>query len=58
MSALLIFMIRAVMGIIFAILLTRLFYPNAPIIGTAGFAAGLVGLAYITEHFRNRKKGP
>ena len=58
MSALLIFMIRAVMGIVFAILLTRLFYPSAPIIGTAGFAVGLVGLAYITEHFRNRKKGP
>jgi hypothetical protein len=58
LSALVIFVIRAILGIIFAILLTRLFYPNAPIIGTAGFAAGLVGLAYITEHFRNRKKRP
>ena len=58
MNALIIFVIRAFMGIIFAILLTRFFYPNAPIIGTAGFAVGLVGLAYITEHYRKRKKGP
>ena len=58
LNALIIFVIRAVMGIIFAILLSRFFYPNAPIIGIAGFAAGLVGLAYITEHFRKRKKRP
>ena len=58
LNALIIFVIRAVMGIVFAILLTRFFYPNAPIIGTAGFAVGLVGLAYITERFHKRKKRP
>jgi NhaP-type Na+/H+ or K+/H+ antiporter len=58
LSALVIFVIRAIMGIVFAILLTKFFYPNAPFLGTAGFAVGLVGLAYITEHFRKRKKGP
>jgi uncharacterized membrane protein len=58
LSTLVIFVIRAILGVIFAIILTRVFYPNATIVGTAGFAIGLVGLAYITEHFRKRKKGP
>ena len=58
LSALVIFVIRAFMGIVFAILLTRFFYPKATFLGTAGFAIGLVGLAYITENFRKRKKGP
>jgi NhaP-type Na+/H+ or K+/H+ antiporter len=57
LNALIIFVIRAILGAIFAVLLTRFFYPNATIVGTAGFAIGLVGLAYITEHFRKRKKG-
>ena len=52
------FVIRAFLGGIFAVLLTRFFYPNANIFGVIGFAIGLVGLAYITEHFRQRKKGP
>ena len=58
MSSLTIFVIRAILGAIFAVLLTRFFYPGATIIGTMAFAIGLVGLAYITEHFRKRKKGP
>ena len=58
MSALVIFVIRAIMGSLFAVLLTRMFYPRAGIVGTLGFAIGLVGLAYITEYFRKRRKGP
>ena len=58
MSALIIFVFRAIMGAIFAVLLTKFFYPKATFLGTAGFAIGLVGLAYITELFRKRKKGP
>ena len=58
MSALIIFVIRAILGVIFAVLLTRFFYPKATMLGTAGFAIGLVGLAYITERFRKRRKGP
>jgi len=50
--------IRAILGVIFAVLLTRFFYPKATMLGTAGFAIGLVGLAYITERFRKRRKGP
>lgn len=58
MSAFYIFVIRAILGAIFAVLLTRFFYPKATMLGTAGFAIGLVGLAYITERFRKRRKGP
>ena len=58
MSALILFVFRAILGAIFAVLLTKFFYPKATFLGTAGFAIGLVGLAYITEHFRKRKKGP
>jgi NhaP-type Na+/H+ or K+/H+ antiporter len=58
LSALTVFVIRAILAAIFAVLLTKFFYPRATIVGTAGFAIGLVGLAYITEHFRKGKKGP
>ena len=58
MSALVIFVIRAILGVLFAVLLARMFYPGANIIGVIGFAIGLVGLAYITEYFRKRRKGP
>jgi NhaP-type Na+/H+ or K+/H+ antiporter len=57
LNALTVFVIRAILSVFFAVLLTRFFYPNATIVGTAGFAIGLLGLAYITEHFRRRKKG-
>jgi uncharacterized membrane protein AbrB (regulator of aidB expression) len=58
LSALTVFVIRAILAAIFAILLTRFFYPRATIIGTMAFAIALVGLAYITERFRKGKKGP
>ena len=57
MSAFYIFVIRAILGGFFAVLLTRFFYPKANIVGVIGFAIGLVGLAYITEYFRKRRKG-
>jgi NhaP-type Na+/H+ or K+/H+ antiporter len=58
MRAFYIFFFRAILGAIFAVLLTKFFYPKATFLGTAGLAIGLVGLAYITERFRKRKKGP
>jgi putative Mn2+ efflux pump MntP len=58
LSSLTTFVIRAILGVVFAMLLTRFFYPNASVPGIIGFAIGLVGLAYITEQFRKRKKGP
>jgi membrane-bound ClpP family serine protease len=46
------------LGGLFAVLLTRFFYPKAPIAGVIGIAIFLVGMAYLTENFRKRKKGP
>ncbi|MBW2019852.1 MAG: hypothetical protein JRI58_03200 [Deltaproteobacteria bacterium] len=58
MSAFYIFVIRAILGALFAVLLTRFFYPRATIVGIIAVAICLVGLAYITEYSRKRKGGP
>jgi hypothetical protein len=47
--------IRIVLGGFFAVLLTRLFYPDANIFYVFGLGAILVGLAYFAEFLRNRK---
>jgi hypothetical protein len=52
-----IFLMRAILGAIFAVLLSRFFYPKASILAVAGIAIALVGLAYITEYFRRGRKG-
>jgi putative Mn2+ efflux pump MntP len=56
LTALTIFIIRAVLGAGFAVLLTRFFYPRASIVGVVGIAVMLVGLAYVTESFRKRRQ--
>ncbi|MBW1859750.1 MAG: hypothetical protein JRI70_06645 [Deltaproteobacteria bacterium] len=53
-----IFLIRAVMAVVFAILVTRLFYPDGGMIKVMAVAIVLVGMAYIFESFRKRTKGP
>ncbi|NVM21624.1 MAG: hypothetical protein HWN68_07585 [Desulfobacterales bacterium] len=58
MTAFYIFVIRAFLGAIFAVLLSRFFFPRAGIIGVIGLAILLVGLAYVTEYFRKQRKGP
>jgi uncharacterized membrane protein HdeD (DUF308 family) len=54
-SKLNIFVIRAVLGAVFAVILTRFFYPNAHIVYVMGFAFVLVGMAYLLEYLRRRK---
>jgi uncharacterized membrane protein HdeD (DUF308 family) len=56
MNALIIFTIRAVTGIIGAVLVTRFFHPKAGIVELVGLAIFLVGVAYVMEAFRKRKK--
>ncbi len=56
MTPLYIFMIRVVMGIVFAILATRLFYPDSGMVTVMAVTAVLVGMAYILENFRKRNK--
>lgn len=56
MTQLHIFTIRAILGAVFAVLLSRLFYPDANVIYVAGLGIILVGLAYFAEYLRNRRK--
>ena len=58
MTAFYIFIIRVIMGILFAILVTRLFYPEAGMVWVILVAAVLVGMAYIFESYRKRKREP
>ena len=51
-----IFIIRAILGAVFAVILSRMFYPEANLIYVAGLGVILVGLAYFAEYLRNRKK--
>jgi len=51
-----IFVIRAILGAVFAVVLSRFFYPNAKIAYVIGIGIILVGLAYLAEYLRNRKK--
>ncbi|MEW5908170.1 MAG: hypothetical protein AB1659_00060 [Thermodesulfobacteriota bacterium] len=51
-----IFTIRAVLGIVFAVVLTRMFFGKTDPVFIGGLAIFLTGMAYVTEYFRNRKK--
>jgi uncharacterized membrane protein YoaK (UPF0700 family) len=53
-----IFVIRVIMGAIFAVLLSRFFFPKASIGWVIAIGVFLVGLAYLSERFRKRKKEP
>jgi hypothetical protein len=48
--------IRAVLGAVFAVFLSRFFYPQAKVPYVIGLGIILVGLAYFAEYLRNRKK--
>jgi len=58
LSPFIIFVIRAILGIIFAILVMRLFHPDAGMVTIMIIAVIFVGLAYIFESFRKRKNDP
>jgi uncharacterized membrane protein HdeD (DUF308 family) len=52
-----IFIIRAVIGAVFAVVLTRMFYGKVEIVYVAGLAVFLVGMAYVMEYFKKKRKG-
>jgi len=54
-SQLSIFVIRAVVGLAFAAIVTRMFYGRIDPGYVAGLAAILVGLAYLAEYLRKRR---
>lgn len=51
-----IFIIRAVLGVVFGLILARVFFPQKSISFIVGLCAMLVALAYVSEFFRKRKK--
>lgn len=55
MPKLQIFVLRAIVGAVFAVLITRIFYGQVNIIYATGLGIFLVGLAYVMEYFRNRR---
>ncbi|UCE51103.1 MAG: hypothetical protein JSV31_17745 [Desulfobacterales bacterium] len=50
-----IFIIRAIFGAAFAVIVTRMFYGRVNPIYVVGLAVILVGLAYFAEYLRHRK---
>jgi uncharacterized membrane protein HdeD (DUF308 family) len=51
-----IFVIRAIVGLVFAVIVTRMFYGRTNPLYVVGLAVILVGLAYFAEYLRKRKK--
>ena len=56
MNQLSIFVIRAVVGLAFAAIITRMFYGRINPGYVVGLAVIMVGLAYFVEYLRKRKK--
>ena len=47
---------RVILGVFFAVMLTRFFYGRVDLVWVAGLAIFLVGMSYVTEYFRKRKR--
>ena len=55
MNQLSIFLIRAIVGLAFAAIITRLFHGRIDPVYVVGLAIIMVGLAYLAEYFRKRR---
>lgn len=55
MNSFILFFIRAVLGLAFAVLITRIFKGSIQLDYVAGLAVVLVGIAYVFEWLRKRK---
>jgi len=53
-----IFIVRAVLGAVFAVMLSRFFYPDAAPVYVAGLGIFLVGMAYLFESIRKKDDTP
>ena len=51
-----ILIMRAVLSAFFAVIITRFFYGRVEPIYVAGLAVFLMGMSYLTEYFRNKKR--
>jgi len=50
-----VFIIRAVIGLVFAVIATRMYYGSVNPFYVVGLAVILVGMAYFAEFLKNRK---
>jgi hypothetical protein len=50
-----VFVVRAILGIVFAAVLSRFFYPGTKIAYVIGLAVFLLGMAYFFEYLRKNK---
>ena len=55
MTGLHIFVIRAILAIVFAVIATRMFFGKVDPLYISGLAVILLGLAYFAEFLRHRK---
>ena len=51
-----IMVMRVILGVVFAVFLTRFFYGRVDLVWVVGLAIFLVGMSYVTEFFRKRKR--
>ncbi|MEK6194762.1 MAG: hypothetical protein N2F24_11120 [Deltaproteobacteria bacterium] len=51
-----IIIMRVILGVFFAVMLARFFYGRIEPMWVVGLAIFLVGMSYVTEYFRNRKR--
>ena len=58
MNKLYLFVIRLLLGGFLAVIIMRIFRPDAQSVYIFGLGAGLVGLAYSLEYLRKRKLNP
>ena len=51
-----IFIMRTVLSVCFAVFLTRFFYGRVEPLYVAGLAIFLMGMSYVTEYYRSKKR--
>ena len=56
MSAFQLFVIRAILGVVFAVIATRMWFGEVAIGYVIGLSVIMVGLAYFAEYLRHRKR--
>jgi len=56
-SAFQIFIVRAILAGAFSVLISRIFFNDFRLGYIIGLAVFLVGMSYVSEYLRNRKKG-
>ena len=51
-----IMIVRIILAVVFAVVITRFFFGRFEPMWVVGLAIFLAGMSYVTEYFRNRKR--